>query len=268
MPEETVETGAADSERSTASATDLLTGPSTVESVPSSDPIPTANPSESTLIEQFNTILSSLGSSEAAKPAEPTKLGDLVSEGQVPVPQPFSADLVKSTKEDKGKAIEFLNEATAYTPERVEECKWAQACNWTVYCNWCDKAMAGEHYHCSICDGGDYDLCNACVDAGVHCPGEDHWLIKRIVKNGIPLNSTTERIAPVTDSKPKATNCRPTKPVEKPKAEVKKAPETKKAPKPTMPGAYQEEKKESPFTVKFPSRTCNSCVQGKLTLSS
>ncbi|KAK3044319.1 hypothetical protein LTS18_001598, partial [Coniosporium uncinatum] len=66
-------------------------------------------------------------------------------------------------------------------------------CSWSVYCNACDKPMANAHYHCAICDDGDYDLCESCVRVGMHCPGEDHWLIKRFVSGGKVINSTTER---------------------------------------------------------------------------
>ena len=53
---------------------------------------------------------------------------------------------------------------------------------WSVYCNECDAAMPDGHFHCSICDGGDYDLCERCVASGKLCPGEGHWLIKRFIK--------------------------------------------------------------------------------------
>ncbi|KAL1865276.1 hypothetical protein Plec18167_009471 [Paecilomyces lecythidis] len=65
-----------------------------------------------------------------------------------------------------------------------------------IDCNNCGQSIPNEHYHCSICDDGDYDLCQQCVDAGVSCNGDDHWLIKRFVKDGTVTNSTTETIAP------------------------------------------------------------------------
>ncbi|KAL1966005.1 hypothetical protein VTN77DRAFT_4945 [Rasamsonia byssochlamydoides] len=87
-----------------------------------------------------------------------------------------------------------------------------------IDCNNCGRSIPGEHYHCSICDDGDYDLCPACVDAGVTCHGEDHWLIKRLVQNGIVTNSTTETIAPrrlkvEPEAQPKT--CQPEIPQEK-----------------------------------------------------
>lgn len=73
-------------------------------------------------------------------------------------------------------------------------------CTYAVCCNVCDKTIPGSHYHCSTCDDGDFDLCQNCVDQGETCKGSDHWLIKRFVKDGAFINSTTERIPP----KPKA----------------------------------------------------------------
>lgn len=31
-----------------------------------------------------------------------------------------------------------------------------------VRCNECDKVLEGRHYHCHICDGGNYDVCIEC----------------------------------------------------------------------------------------------------------
>jgi next to BRCA1 gene 1 protein len=99
----------------------------------------------------------------------------------------------------------------------------------SVYCNNCSESIPDEHYHCSTCDDGDYDLCQNCVNQGVLCGGEDHWMIKRFVKNGKVINSTTETIAP----KPAA-------------AEPKAAP--------IIPEDLE---------VPVATRTCNSCIQGK-----
>lgn len=120
------------------------------------------------------------------------------------------------------------------------------AVGWSVYCNVCDKQMPHEHYHCDSCDGGDYDLCQDCIDAGHICPGEGHWLIKRIFKDGRVITSTTERVMP------------------KPKSTVVDVPSE-------MPGAYTDDKKaeaeaeeeEDEQEEELPSRTCNACVNGK-----
>ena len=114
-------------------------------------------------------------------------------------------------------------------------------CSWSVFCNACDKPMANEHFHCNICDAGDYDLCETCVNAGIHCRGESHWLVKRFVKNGQVVNSQTERVSP--------------KPRESSETVI-----------PEMPGAYTEhvdEKKVEHLTEEYePTRTCNCCVKG------
>ncbi|KAK4199342.1 hypothetical protein QBC40DRAFT_176538 [Triangularia verruculosa] len=68
--------------------------------------------------------------------------------------------------------------------------------NYAVCCNSCDKNVPDVHYHCSKCDGGDFDLCQECVDAGIACYGADHWLIKRFIKNGLIISSTTETLPP------------------------------------------------------------------------
>ncbi|KAI0995858.1 hypothetical protein K3495_g12323 [Podosphaera aphanis] len=65
-----------------------------------------------------------------------------------------------------------------------------------IFCNICKASVSKEHYHCSNCDNGDYDLCLNCVADGFHCPGEDHWLIKRFIRNDKVEYNKTERIAP------------------------------------------------------------------------
>lgn len=65
-----------------------------------------------------------------------------------------------------------------------------------IDCNNCGRSIANEHFHCGICENGDYDLCPACVANGALCRGEGHWLIKRSVESGIVTNSTTETIPP------------------------------------------------------------------------
>ena len=110
--------------------------------------------------------------------------------------------------------------------------------NFTICCNNCDGAIPDAHWHCSICYDGDFDLCAPCVEKGVLCDAADHWLIKRFVRDGKVINSTTETIAPT-----KAT-----------KVESEKE----------VPGAFASENKQEQFHESIvESRTCNSCVQGK-----
>lgn len=67
---------------------------------------------------------------------------------------------------------------------------------YSVYCNNCNDSIPDAHYHCSTCDDGDFDLCQPCVSRGVVCGSDDHWLIKRSIKDGKVVNSTTETLAP------------------------------------------------------------------------
>ncbi|KAI4133097.1 MAG: hypothetical protein LQ338_000362 [Usnochroma carphineum] len=68
--------------------------------------------------------------------------------------------------------------------------------SYTICCNKCQTTIANAHWHCSTCNSNDYDLCQDCVEKGMLCDGEDHWLIKRTIKDGELVNSTTETIAP------------------------------------------------------------------------
>jgi len=105
-----------------------------------------------------------------------------------------------------------------------------------IDCNNCGKSILNEHYHCSICDAGDFDLCQGCVDRGVGCDGEEHWLIKRSIRGGTVIPSVTETIAPK-----KATD---------------KAADTQDM-KESVP--LNEDEDES-----VAERTCNSCIRGNL----
>ncbi|PIG86025.1 hypothetical protein AARAC_008811 [Aspergillus arachidicola] len=119
-----------------------------------------------------------------------------------------------------------------------------------IDCNHCGLSIPNEHYHCSICDDGDYDLCLHCVDSGVTCPNEDHWLIRRIVKDGIVTNSTTETVAP-----------------RKLQTDVpKEAPEKVEKKLEFVPEPVSEETpKTSPVAVEAPvhseARICNACLK-------
>lgn len=108
--------------------------------------------------------------------------------------------------------------------------------HFTICCNNCDKSISDAHWHCGICDHGDFDVCGDCVEKGKLCEGQDHFLIKRFVKDGKVIASTTETIAP------KKAN----------KVEEK------------VPGAFTSElKREETRELPDLSRTCNSCVQGR-----
>ncbi|KAF3006645.1 hypothetical protein E8E13_008062 [Curvularia kusanoi] len=159
---------------------------------------------------------------EAVNPVSSAKAAD---DGEAPVPKPFTtrqAFFDKLTKTPHNAPLTFRPKSTA-------------ACTaWVVYCNNCNHPMDDEHFHCSVCDNGDYDLCPACVDSGIHCPGDGHWMVKRFVKNGNVVNSTTQRIPPkvkIQTTEPK-----------------------------DIPGAFTDEK-QSIIYEEEATRTCNSCVK-------
>ena len=149
-----------------------------------------------------------------------------------------------STNEDFTAANEHSNIAEALESMKQASARSCsiQSNSFTICCNHCDKPIPDAHWHCSICERGDFDLCQDCVEKGCLCDGADHWLIKRFVKGGKVINSTTETIAPK-----KAT-----------KIEEK-----------AIPGAFTSDiKREDIHELVDLSRTCNSCVGGKSMLCS
>lgn len=125
----------------------------------------------------------------------------------------------------------------------------------TVCCNSCDRAVPDAHFHCSTCDDGDFDLCQDCVNQGISCYNDQHWLIKRTIQEGQIAYSTTQ-VAPKTsratplsklldDSATSRTSAQftlPIRPVEAVRSSV--------------------ENDFSSFAAPvFMARTCNSCVQ-------
>ncbi|ORY01119.1 hypothetical protein BCR34DRAFT_575209 [Clohesyomyces aquaticus] len=169
-------------------------------------------------------------STERLSPISPLVAAKTETETEAPVPHPFHA------REHFFRSL--ANSHNAHLAFRPKEASAPQQCSWVVFCNNCNKPMEDEHFHCSICDHGDYDLCPSCVDTGIHCPGTGHWMVKRFVKNGCVVNSTTERVGP------------------KPKTQVEQE----------MPGAFTDEKQPVVFehedeAHEMPTRTCNSCVK-------
>ena len=120
--------------------------------------------------------------------------------------------------------------------------------SFTICCNHCDAAIPDAHFHCSKCDDGDFDLCESCYNKSIRCHGDDHWLVKRGVKNGKVTSSFTETVAP--------------------KASLAAFFEREKAHQPTepekeVPGAFSQEIKEAFQQPLDESRTCNSCIGRK-----
>ena len=56
-----------------------------------------------------------------------------------------------------------------------------------VDCNECSKRTTDMYYHCNICDRGNFDLCPACIERGIHCSDPHHRLRKFTWKYGGPV---------------------------------------------------------------------------------
>ncbi|KAI1303440.1 hypothetical protein F5Y03DRAFT_385061 [Xylaria venustula] len=117
----------------------------------------------------------------------------------------------------------------------------------TVCCNSCDRAVPEAHFHCSICDEGDFDLCQECVNRGVSCYGEGHWLIKRTVVNG-DIKCSSTHIAP------KSIRSNPLKLASKPTSPTTTASSN-------TPSNSRAVLALSDLMPHVPARTCNCCVQ-------
>ena len=55
----------------------------------------------------------------------------------------------------------------------------------SVSCDGCRKRHIGFNtfYHCTVCEFGDFEICDTCFDRGLHCLDETHFLAK-VVRNG------------------------------------------------------------------------------------
>ncbi|KAL8739203.1 MAG: hypothetical protein Q9181_000094 [Wetmoreana brouardii] len=108
-----------------------------------------------------------------------------------------------------------------------------------ISCNKCQANIPNTHWHCGTCNAGDFDLCASCIEKGILCESEDHWLIKRTIKDGNVLTSETETIPSKTAVKMEGKQ-------DIPEASVLRATEEKSNAKCEDLNLY---------------RTCNSCVQ-------
>ena len=153
-------------------------------------------------------------------------------EGEAPVPRVWSDQDIVSHHATMTQKLDMIRNA-----------KCRNVCfpgsPFTICCNNCDKAIPDAHWHCGICDRGDFDLCGDCVGKGILCEDEEHFLVKRSVKDGMVIASTTETIAPK-------------------KTTAKFDKEEK------VPGAFTSDLKREESSERLDlSRTCNCCVGGK-----
>ncbi|KAI1446255.1 hypothetical protein F5Y02DRAFT_83880 [Annulohypoxylon stygium] len=128
---------------------------------------------------------------------------------------------------------------------KLEEAMAASGCPkrpFTVCCNSCDRAVPDAHFHCSTCDDGDFDLCQDCVNQGITCYGDGHWLIKRTIKDG-QINYSSTHVAPKI-SRPQPTKAAPT-------SSLLDLPIRSADSSNMIPG----------WNLSYNDRTCNCCVQ-------
>lgn len=195
-------------------------------------PVAQTSPRESTAVDS-RSIGSGIFQFREARASQQTLVED-----EAPVPSPFPAgqntEFIKAIAGAGAQRELAFRTRDAFQGQTPAEAMATPVCSsWSVYCNNCDTPMLNAHYHCSICDGGDYDLCEKCVGEGKLCPGDNHWLVKRTMdKNGQFISSTTETIGHKFQEK---------------------------VPKP-MPGAFAEESKTLSEEPRTATRTCNNCV--------
>ncbi|KAL9000587.1 MAG: hypothetical protein Q9169_000880 [Polycauliona sp. 2 TL-2023] len=114
---------------------------------------------------------------------------EIPNSGEAPVPRSFTADASMVT--------DLTNKSANGRKQPVDDSKISTGAGpFTICCNECHETIPNAHWHCSTCNAGDFDLCAACIEKGVLCDSEDHWLIKRTVKDGKVAKSTTETIPP------------------------------------------------------------------------
>ncbi|KAL2008400.1 hypothetical protein VTN00DRAFT_8382 [Thermoascus crustaceus] len=55
-----------------------------------------------------------------------------------------------------------------------------------IYCDIClvNIPDINTHHHCHICENGDFDICQKCIESGAFCLDHSHKLVKRVVKDG------------------------------------------------------------------------------------
>ena len=161
--------------------------------------------------------------------------GEAEEEDEAPVPRSFPE------RDQFYKDLEDSSKFRATTLRAQDQSFHVPLTAFTVQCNNCSETIPGAHYHCSVCEDGDYDLCQSCVECGVHCHVDVHFLIKRLIENGRVVNSTMEKFNRTYS-----------------KTESEK----------DVPGAFAPELKEEVVSEPLEmTRTCNCCVNCKCHLN-
>jgi serine/threonine protein kinase len=55
-----------------------------------------------------------------------------------------------------------------------------------IFCDVCQKKILDIdlHFHCTICQNGNFGICEDCIAKGDHCKDKTHSLVKRVIKDG------------------------------------------------------------------------------------
>ena len=62
-----------------------------------------------------------------------------------------------------------------------------------ITCDECEAKIEDVHSHCAVCKGGDYDICESCIDGGKFCLNKDHQLTKRFILKGSIVEDLDEQ---------------------------------------------------------------------------
>ena len=56
---------------------------------------------------------------------------------------------------------------------------------WRIYCDICLSTIPNidTHHHCRICNNGDFDICQHCIERQAFCHDYSHKLVKRVVRD-------------------------------------------------------------------------------------
>jgi next to BRCA1 gene 1 protein len=112
------------------------------------------------------------------------------------IPGAFDLDLSHVDPAPKPAATLVPGKKDVYSLPTLPSISDFPSTSYTIDCNHCGSSVPNEHYHCGICEAGDFDLCKTCIDAGITCDGEEHWLLKRTIRHGVVIPSTTETLPP------------------------------------------------------------------------
>jgi serine/threonine protein kinase len=80
------------------------------------------------------------------------------------------------------------HDSASFSPDRVSlDSRFFRS----VTCDECGRVATDAHYHCSVCNQGDFDLCPRCVSVGISCYNDGHKLSRRVLKYCRFINETT-----------------------------------------------------------------------------